>query len=81
MSKLRRDKKQWISPKEKELIDISLRAQWIRKQKNQNIINYTKIRFFDKFNKMGEKGVKIYNKREAFALSLDFILNSQSLFS
>lgn len=64
MSKLRRDKKQWISPKEKELIDISLRAQWIRKQKNQNIINYTKIRFFDKFNKMGEKGVKIYNKRE-----------------
>lgn len=64
MSKLRREKKQWISPKEKELIDISLRAQWIRKQKNQNIINYTKIRFFDKFNKMGEKGVKIYNKRE-----------------
>ena len=64
MSKLRRDKKQWISPKEKELIDISVRAQWIRKQKNQNIINYTKIRFFDKFNKMGEKGVKIYNKRE-----------------
>lgn len=64
MSKLRRDKKQWISPKEKELIDISLRAQWIRKQKNQNIINYTKIRFFDKFNKMEEKGVKIYNKRE-----------------
>lgn len=64
MSKLRRDEKQWISPKEKELIDSSLRAQWIRKQKNQNLINYTKVRFFDKFNKKGKKGVKIYNKRE-----------------
>lgn len=54
MSKLR-DEKQWISPKEKELIDSSLRAQWIRKQRESKLNKLHKVRFFDKFNKKGEK--------------------------
>lgn len=53
------------------------------KNNNNNSSNNSDISEYSEKYKTwnGIKYFKIYNKWEAFVLSLDFILNSQSLFS